>query len=210
MGIFQPFDATTVDPTQGGGKFPVGRHLVVATANEILPTKDNSGGMLVYTLKIIDGTYKDTEAPYRLNLYNNSQKAVEIAFKQLSALCYVTGKLRIMDPSELHNVPFFIEVGLQDASKPDGYTEIKKVFDQNGVAPGQSAPAAAAPAPAPAANAAPQGGWAAPQGQPAQPAQAAAPAGWGAPSGQQPNPAFTNGSGHVNGATQQAAPWGAR
>lgn len=157
MAIFQPFDATTVDPSQGSGSFPVGRHKVVAISNEIRATKDNSGGLLAYRLQIIDGPSKGLESDYRLNLYNNSPKAVEVAFKQLAGLCYVTGKLRIMDPSELQGVPFFIDVGLQGGENPNGYTEIKKVYDMNGNEPGK-APANAAPAPV-ATTAQAGGGW---------------------------------------------------
>lgn len=133
--IGQPFDATQVDPTQGAGSLPVGKHPVIAVSSSIDATKAGDGGMLVYILKIIDGPYSGTTGPYRLNLYNNNPKAVEIAQRQLSALCHVTGVYQVADSDALLNIPFVIEVAPQ---KDDpSYTEIKKVFDINGNEPGK-------------------------------------------------------------------------
>jgi len=109
-----PFNAQQFDPTQGGSfqQLPVGKHPVVIVASEIKPTADNSGGMIVYQLQVIDGPAKGAEGPYRVNLYNASDKARSIAESQMSALCYVTGKFMnvIGDTCELHNIPFVVEV----------------------------------------------------------------------------------------------------
>lgn len=214
MKLVNPFDATQVDPTQGMGQLPVGRHPVVIIGSEIRPNKDNTGGMLVLELGIIDGPHKGTTGPYRLNLYNNSQKAAEIAHKQLSAICHVTGVFKVDDSAQLHNIPFMVEVGEQPKSdsNPDGkYTEIKKVFDRNGNEPGKApAPTAQQPAQAPQPPAAPQAPaqpqWGAqqPAAQPQAPAAA-----WGqpAPAAQQPAaPAATGWAQNQSGAAT-APPW---
>lgn len=133
--IGQPFDATQVDPTQGQGQLPVGKHPVIAVSSTIDATKSGDGGMLIYILKITDGPYAGATGPYRLNLYNNSPKAVEIANRQLSALCHVTGVFQVADSDALLNIPFVVEV-LPQADNPN-YTEIKKVFDINGNEPGK-------------------------------------------------------------------------
>jgi len=133
--IGQPFDATLVDPTQGAGQLPIGKHPVMAVSSSIDATKAGDGGMLVYILKIVDGPFSGVTGPYRLNLYNNNPKAVEIAQKQLSALCHVTGVFQLADSDALLNIPFVIEVGPQ---KDDGnYTEVKKLYDINGNEPGK-------------------------------------------------------------------------
>lgn len=190
--LMQAFDATKFDPSQGLPQMPVGKHPVVITNDEIKPTKDNSGGYLELTLAIIDGPSKGMQGAYRLNLYNQSQQAVEIAHRQFSAICHVTGVYQVTDGRQLHNIPFVVEVGLQkDAdAAAKGYTEVKRVFDRNGNEPGKAGQGQ--PAAQPAAQATPQ---AAPAGQPAwgQPAAAApqaapqaapnaAPA-WGQPAG---------------------------
>lgn len=130
-----PFNAREVDPTQMTGQLPVGKHPVVAVESEVVATKNNDGGMIVYTLQIIDGPQKGTTGAYRINLYNASQKAVEIAKRQYSALCHAVGVFDVQDSAQLHNIPFMVEVGLQKDSEQ--YTEIKKVFDINGNEPGK-------------------------------------------------------------------------
>jgi len=175
----QMFDATQVDPAAVSQMLPVSPAEgwpVVISSSEFKPTKDDPNqGFVDLTLTVIDGEIKGSEGHYRLNLFNKNEKAVEIAYKQLSALCHVTGQFKIADTAQLHNIPFRAVVGLQKKAKiedPD-YTEIKGVKDINGNDPGkQGANVGAAPV-APVA----------PQAPPQQPvaAQTAAPAPWGAP-----------------------------
>lgn len=134
--IGQPFDATLVDPTQGAGQLPVGKHPVVAVSSSIDATKAGDGGMLIYILKIIDGPHAGVTGPHRLNLYNNNPKAVEIANKQLSALCHVTGVFQVADSDALLNIPFMIEVTPQK-DEPT-YTQVSRVFDIHGNEPGKA------------------------------------------------------------------------
>lgn len=197
MNPFQfPFDATTVDPTQGAGQLPLGRHPAIITGGEAKATNAANGGMLVLDLSIIDGPNKGQTGVYRLNLWNANPKACEIAQRQLSALCHVTGRFKLNGFNDLNGVPFQIEVGYQNGDGPvspehpenKGYTEIKKVFDMQGNEPGkkptnqapqpaaQSFGASAAQAPQQAPAAAP--GWGAPPAS--APAPTAAP-GWAAP-----------------------------
>lgn len=194
----QPFNAQQFDPTQGGTfhQLPVGRHPVIITASEVKATSDNTGGMVVYDLEVIDGPGKGQTGPYRVNLYNASDKARSIAESQQSALCYVTGKFLINDTAELHNIPFVVDVEeqiltpQQVAKQAAGeqvrpFTQVKKVLDINCNEPKGNGQAQPAPAPAPvqqqqapAPAQAAQGAWG---GQPTNQAQAPAqaPAAWG-------------------------------
>lgn len=133
----QPFNAHNVDPTQGTSGLPIGKHRVVIVESEIKATKANDGGMLELILQIIEGDMQGTTGAYRLNLYNANPQASEIAQRQLSAICHVTGVYEVEDSSQLHNIPFMVEVGLQKGENPNGYTEVKKVFDVNGNEPGK-------------------------------------------------------------------------
>lgn len=134
--LMQAFDARNVDPTQGVGGLPIGRHPVQIIKSEVKPTKDGSSGYAQFDLSVLDGPSKGAVGAYRLNLYHDNPQTVEIAHKQLSALCHVTGVYQIQDTAQLHGVPFVV-VGLQKEPNLNKYTEVKRVFDINGNEPGQ-------------------------------------------------------------------------
>ena len=76
---------------------------------------------------------------------------------QLAAYCAVTGRQGFNDTSELHNIPFMVEVGPQKNN--DQYTEVKGVYFLDGrdaASNPQSAPAAANQGAAPASPSFPQ------------------------------------------------------
>lgn len=200
MQLVQPFNAMQFDPTQGTGGFPVGKHPVIIKGSEVKPNKDNTGGYLQLDCEIIDGPSKGVIGAYRLNLYNNSAQAVEIAHRQLSAICHCVGVFNVQDSQQLHNLPFIIEVGPQ---KDPQYTEVKKVFDIQGNEPGKKPPQQPAQPMAPQAPQQPQAtpqqqpAWAptnAPVVQPQAPqAQPQAPA-WGQPQAPQQQPQAPQGA----------------
>ncbi|AZF90039.1 single-stranded DNA-binding protein [Pseudomonas phage vB_PaeS_SCUT-S3] len=233
MQLIQAFNAQQYDPTQGVGSLPIGKHPVIVESSEVKANKANDGGYLQLNLRIIDGPQQGTTGAYRLNLYHSNQQTVEIAHRQLSAICHVIGVFQVTDSSQLHNLPFLIEVGPQ--KNDPQYTEVKKVFDMNGNEPGKAG--AGAPAAQPqqqqpqgqpngawggAPQGQPNGAWGgAPQGQPQQPAQNPAPQGgqpaWGGQPAQQPAQQQPQGGGWQQGgqpaqggAPAGAAPWGQR
>ncbi|WPZ98930.1 single strand DNA binding protein [Pseudomonas phage vB_PaeS_PA16b] len=232
MQLIQAFNAQQYDPTQGVGSLPIGKHPVIVESSEVKANKANDGGYLQLNLRIIDGPQQGTTGAYRLNLYHSNQQTVEIAHRQLSAICHVIGVFQVTDSSQLHNLPFLIEVGPQ--KNDPQYTEVKKVFDMNGNEPGKAG--AGAPAAQPQQQQ-PQGGagfgqqpqqpqgqnggaWGGqPQQQPAQqPAQQPQGAAWGGQPAQQPaqqQPAQgggwqQGGQPAQGGAPAGAAPWGQR
>uniref|UniRef100_A0AAU7YTV8 SsDNA binding protein n=1 Tax=Stenotrophomonas phage vB_SmaS_QH3 TaxID=3229738 RepID=A0AAU7YTV8_9CAUD len=184
MQLIQAFNAQQYDPTQGVGSLPIGKHPVIVESSEVKANKANDGGYLQLNLRIIDGPQAGTTGAYRLNLYHTNQQTVEIAHRQLSAICHVVGVFMVQDSSQLHNLPFLVEVGPQ--KNDPAYTEVKKVYDMNGNEPGKAGQGAA-----PAQPQQPAGFGQQPQGQGGfggqpqqQPAQGGA---WGQqPQGQQP------------------------
>ena len=179
------FDATQVSPDQGGGGgLPVSGpegHAFGITNTEVKPTKDNDGGYLQLNLTIIDGPCQGQGGAYRLNLYNKEPKAVEIAYKQLSALCHATGRFQLANHEDLRGATFRGVVGLQKGAVEGGYTEIKKILDMQGNEPGKAPvnqPAAAPAWQAPGAPVAAAESTPAAAGWQATPQPAAAP--WGA------------------------------
>jgi len=208
MQLIQAFNAQQYDPTQGVGSLPIGKHPVIIESSEVKANKANDGGYLQLNLRIIDGPQQGTTGAYRLNLYHSNQQTVEIAHRQLSAICHVIGVFQVTDSSQLHNLPFLIEVGPQ--KNDPQYTEVKKVFDMNGNEPGKAgagAPAAQPQQQQPQGQ--PNGAWGgAPQGQQQQPAQ-----GGGWQQGGQPAQGGgwqQGGQPAQGGAPAGAAPWSQR
>lgn len=233
-GIQGSFDASQFKPDQGGARHPIGNKFpFVIVGTEIKPNKDQTGGYLQVEFETPAGRIKNI-----YNLFSQSPKAAEIAHGQLSALCHATGIFRLDFQNEaaaLRNGRGMLDVGLQDADKPDGYVEVKRVYDANGNEPGKNP----APAPQPQGFSAPMtqqpnGAWptqpqgGAPQGQPAQqqawqqppqpsaPPPNAAPAGWPtqAPPAQQqppqgqPQPDWQQ-QPSAQGGAPNTPPWGA-
>jgi len=213
MKLQTTFDATQYDPTQGGGQLPLGRHPVVIETSEVKASKAGDSGYLQLNLRVTEGPAVGETGPMRFNLYHSNAKTVEIAHKQLSAVCHVTGVFALSDSAQLHNIPFVVEVGAQSDPK---YTEVKRVYDMRGNEPHRQgtgaqqgaaqpqqaqAPQQAAPAQAPA-QAAP---WGAPQQAPTQPAPGVAPQTWGQPA-QQPQQAAQPATAPAWGQTPSGAP----
>ena len=146
------FDATKFDPQQGPTALPISDSNgwpVIIIATTMKPTRDsqpdNPQSFLEIMLEIIDGPFKGVRGADRLNLMNDSQEAVDIAYRRLSAYCHVLGKYRINQTEELHNQPLRVVVSQQ--KKHPEYVEISRILDINGNEPhkaGQGPPAAQA------------------------------------------------------------------
>lgn len=231
----QGFNANQIAPQGNSQQLPLsppeGWPMVI-TASAMKPTaNDPNQGFLEMEVQIIEGEHSGEKGTYRLNLYNANEKAVEIANRQLSALCHVTGQLNAVDSSQLHNQPFRGVVGLQKkkaADEPDR-TEIKGVKHMDGADPGKggsasttqpSAPVAPPQppvqqaAPAPVQQAQPTQAWGAQQTAPVEqpaPVQQQAPQQWGAPVQQpvqqQPVQQAAWAAPIQNGAPAASAPW---
>src|ERR1700674_4263699 len=122
------FDANQHAPKQLGGIVPPGKWPFQITNTSIVPTKENDGGMFRVEFDTPHGRIN-----MNYNLWNQSAKAVEIAHGQLSALCHATGIFKVDYANEgaaLRGAQGMIEVVLQDADKPDGYTQVRRVFDK--------------------------------------------------------------------------------
>lgn len=143
------FDATQYNPEAGIGQLSVGRHLVVIEKDEIKKANGSNGGYLQLDLKGVNQSQGESGA-YRLNLFaagENAQKTIEIASRQLSAVCHAVGVQGMNgDTSVLWNLPFMVEVAYQkghnpktDGDEAKGYTEIKRVYYADGgeIKPGQ-------------------------------------------------------------------------
>ena len=127
MALIPKFNALEHSPAQSTGQLPIGRHKVVIESSDLKETTSKDGEYLQLNLRIIEGPNAGDTGPYRLNIKNRNETTVNIAYRQLSAICHVTGVFELVDSSQLHGIPFVVEVGVQ--KKDPQYTEIKRVFD---------------------------------------------------------------------------------
>lgn len=207
------FNANQYEPNQGIGSHPPATKIPFQITNtSIVETKDKTGGMLVVELTSSLGVMVQ-----RYNIHNQSPKAVEIAYGQLSALCRATGRLQIDGNNEcaaLRGGQGLMDVGYQKDEEPNaafpdrkGYTELKRVYDLAGNDPSKPMTATVQPQAQPQASQPltqqPNGAW----GQ--QPQQAQPNSAQQSPQTQQAQP---QGQAWQPGGAQPGAnpPWGPR
>lgn len=112
------FDATNIDPFVGGGgkAVPAGQYPMMITDLEGKANSNAaSGHHLAIEYTIAEGEHKGTKVWQQINLWHaTSTAAVEIAQKQLSAICHAVGKLQINDISELAGIIHLVTVDFED------------------------------------------------------------------------------------------------
>ncbi|MDD3759793.1 MAG: DUF669 domain-containing protein [Acidithiobacillus sp.] len=149
------------------GTLPPGNYNVGIESAEAKPTKnDPNQGYLELKLKVLDGEHRNMYAPsIRLNLWNSSEKAREIAESELKKITMATGAGAIDDSSQLVGKTMQITVRPQkndpqysESVNPVPYNSGPAMQQQNnggGFNPGGAAPQGGFNQPAPA----PQGGF---------------------------------------------------
>lgn len=118
------FNATQYDPSTGGGDvWEAGTYTVQITNSELKETKSKNGYFLALTLTCVDQHMAGRKLIARLNVQNPNPQAVEIAYRELSAISHVIGLLHWQDTQQLHGRPFKIAVTKEPRSdKPDAFT----------------------------------------------------------------------------------------
>lgn len=189
------FDARTVAPQTALEPVPVNWYKVVITKSNVKPTKnDVNQAYLELVMTIIEGQFKDRQLYVNLNIFNQSQQAVEIAYKQLSAICHVVGQYNVQAQQNapdnttpmLHNIPFmaYVVVGTGTNGPNNNVKGFKDIAGNDPGKQGQNQGGTQQPQggqPGPGFGAQPQPG----QGQPG--ATWNGPQGGTAPGGQYPN-----------------------
>jgi len=126
------FDATQIDPTDSFEPLPAGDYAIVITESDMKATKNNRGQYLQMILEVIDGPLKGRKVWDRLNLVNPNNTAVEIAQRQLSALCHATGVMSVTDSAQLHNIPVVARIAYKPAEGSYGATNEVKGYKPTG------------------------------------------------------------------------------
>lgn len=202
------FDASKVAPAQALEPLPTDWYAGQIVESEMRPTRDNKGQYLNLGFQVMQGPYAGRRVYARLNVQNNNAQAVDIAHKELSAICHAVGVIQCADSQQLHGKPIEFRVMVNPPS--DGYDASNEIKGYRAYGSGKS----------PAGNGA--GAAMAAQAFPAQqPAAFAPPMAAAAPAfAPQPAPAFGGGQfGQPGPAVAPAAapampgagapPWGA-
>lgn len=122
------FNAQTVAPSTGAQEaIPAGWYNVAADESEMKPTKDASGAFLQIRFNILDGAQAGKKVYARLNLKNMNPVAVEIAYKDLSAICHATGVIQCDDSAMLHGKPLKVKVKYRPASADGQYEATNEI-----------------------------------------------------------------------------------
>ena len=130
------FDASKVDPSQPFEAIPSDKYLVEITKSELKPTKAGDGSYLEIEYTILDGDYRGRKVWDRLCLNHSTQKTVEIARANLSAVCHAVGIMKPRDSNELHHIPLTITVKTRrDESTGNIYNEIKGYSKRESLTP---------------------------------------------------------------------------
>ena len=113
MANLHGFDANTVEPADDIDPIPAGKYIAVITESEMKPTKSGNGTYLQLTFQIVEGEYANRMLWVRLNLDNPNATAVDMARRELSAICRAVGVLVPTDSSDLHDLPCVVHVRLK-------------------------------------------------------------------------------------------------
>lgn len=137
----QTFDASSVPDQQSFDTIPPGKYPVQITQSEMRDNKAGTGKYLWLEMQIIDGPSSGRLLWDRLNLINQNQTAVDIAYQTLGAICKAVGITMCKDSEELHMRPMTANVKVRPAQ--NGYDAANEI---KGYEPaGSKAPAAQAP-----------------------------------------------------------------
>lgn len=152
MALIGHFDATNVAPSEDFSPIPVGEYSAHIVDSDVKPTKNNTGHYAELEFEVTAGEFKGRRVWACLNLDNPNPKAVEIAQRELSAICHAVGVLQVTDTQQLHYKPLVIRVDIEER---DGYGPRNVIKAYKAVPGGQgNAPATGAATAAPAATSA--------------------------------------------------------
>jgi hypothetical protein len=150
---FQLQDLSTIEPSTGGGGgelLPIDDYRL--QADEISDenvTKDGTGKYVTAKFTVIEGELEGSSFYVNFNIENKNPKAVEIAWRDLSAWGHAVGVLT-GDSDALLYKPFLARVGIEKSKDPQykDKNKILKYYRQNETPAPPPAPAAARPVPA--------------------------------------------------------------
>ena len=108
------FNSEDVPEREDFSPVPPGTYTAMIVASELKETS-KGGQMIVLELDIQEGDHSGRKLFERLNIKNDNQKAVDIAFRTLGEIVKAVGKKTIKDTEELHNKRLLVDVRVEPA-----------------------------------------------------------------------------------------------
>lgn len=130
----------THDPTggevmRGFEPLPIGEYTAAIVKSDRSEPNAKGNRRLDIEFNVTDGEFSGRRFWTSLNLWNDNQQAVEIAFREFNAIKHACGRLNVSDSSELHGIPMRIYVGAKKG-EPER-REPKSYKPLNGASAGQ-------------------------------------------------------------------------
>lgn len=136
MNLGGTFDPATVPPSEPYEPLPTGWYPMQAVSSEIKDSKEKPGNRyLEFVFEMVESMRPDLKGKKvfaRLNIWNQTPKASEIAQRELSAICRAAGVGAISDSEHLHGKPVAVKVQYVDAK--DGYEPKNEVKGYDSIA----------------------------------------------------------------------------
>lgn len=145
------FNAAEVAPATGNEPLPAGEYTMQIVNSDMRTTKSGTGEYLWLEFEVLGPTFKGRKFWDRLNLMNENAKTVEIAQRQLSAICHAVGTIAPKDSVELHNKPIRVKIKVTEGR--DGSLQNSATYLSSG---GATTTAASPAATTPSASANPK------------------------------------------------------
>jgi hypothetical protein len=156
----QTINANEIAERNDFSPVPSGSYRVTIIGSEMKKTSRGDGEYLALEMDILDGDHAGRKIFERLNIVNQNQQTVDIAYRTLGEIIRACGKVQVADSEELHGINMLADV-IVKPGKPytkDGQTvqgnpqnEVKKYSPASGAGVAvagnqnqQSAPATAA------------------------------------------------------------------
>lgn len=111
------FSATGKEPIGSRDPLPPGDYQVMIADTSDKETS-TGGTMLIVEYEVLLGAHQGRKLWSRHNVVNRSDKAMEIAERELATICHAVGREAIGDTEELHGQRLVVRVGIR---QDEGY-----------------------------------------------------------------------------------------
>jgi hypothetical protein len=116
----QAFNVNSVEPIGELGAIPAGWYHAQISKTERKITNKKDGAFIAFEYTIINHPkFKNRKVYENLNIENKNQSAVEIAYRTLAAIGIACSVETITDTTQLHNIPFDIQLGIENGGVGD-------------------------------------------------------------------------------------------
>lgn len=129
------FDASKVDPSGSFDALPAGWYKAAITASEMKQTNAGNGQYLKLQFQILDGEYANRVVFANLTLNHPNTTTVEIAQRNLSAICHAVGVMTVNDSQQLHDKPLLIKLNKTTSDQYGEQNDVKEYKAMEGSAP---------------------------------------------------------------------------